>query len=119
MTLLDILREKMEIQAFNEVLESIWSVIRAANAYVDRQAPWKLKKDDPARMATVLYVLADIIRQLAILTQSFMPDSSCNLLEQLGVDETRRDFQAFSEPLVPGAALPNPRGVFPRFQELG
>ncbi len=117
MALLDILREKMEIQAFNEVLESIWSVIRAANAYVDRQAPWKLKKDDPVRMATVLYVLADNIRQLAILTQSFMPDSSCNLLEQLGVDETRRDFQAFSEPLLPGVALPKPRGVFPRFQE--
>ena len=41
----------------------------AANRYVDEQAPWALKKTDPARMATVLYVLAETIRHLAILAQ--------------------------------------------------
>ena len=37
------------------------------------KAPWALKKTDPARMATVLYVLAETVRHLAILVQPIMP----------------------------------------------
>ncbi len=47
----------MDRQALNDALEEIWKVIRAANAYIDRQAPWALKKTDPARMEFVLRVL--------------------------------------------------------------
>jgi len=111
------LREKMDVQAFHEALEAIWAVIRAANAYVDAQAPWKLRKEDPDRMATVLYVLAETIRRLALVTQPFMPDASARLLDQLGVDAAARDFAALGTVLTAGAALPKPEGVFPRFQE--
>ncbi|MDA0305564.1 MAG: methionine--tRNA ligase [Proteobacteria bacterium] len=112
-------RQDMDRQAFNEVLEAIWVGVRMANAYVDHQAPWKLKKEDPARMATVLYVLAETIRHLAILTQPFMPDSSAAMLEQLSVAEDARTFAHLGpdHALVPGTALPAPQGVFPRFQE--
>ena len=40
-----IVRERMDRQAFHEALEEIWKVIRAANGYIDRQAPWALEKD--------------------------------------------------------------------------
>jgi len=109
------LRTKIDAQAFHEALERIWSVIRAANAYVDAQAPWKLRKEDPPRMATVLYVLAETIRHLAILTQPFMPTASSTLLDQLGVAAEERDFQAVGRPLAAGTNLPAPSGVFPRF----
>jgi Methionyl-tRNA synthetase len=79
--LLGNLRGKIEVQAFHEALESIWALIRAANSYVDSQAPWKLRKGDPERMATVLYILADTIRKLAFLTQPFMPGSSSIILD--------------------------------------
>lgn len=117
--LLDQVRDALDAQAFHEALEAIWVVIRAANGYVDHQAPWKLKKEDPARMATVLYVLAETIRRLAILTQPFMPGASAVLLDQLAVDEDSRGFQALdpSVRLAPGIVLPKPQGVFPRFQE--
>jgi methionyl-tRNA synthetase len=111
------LRERMDAQAFHEALEAIWMVVRAANAYVDAQAPWKLRKEDPPRMATVLYVLADTIRQLAILTQPFMPDASAKLLDQLGIGEEERAIASLSLRLTPGSALLAPQGVFPRFQE--
>ena len=70
-TLIGNVRDKINVQAFHEGLESIWAVIRAANSYVDAQAPWKLRKENPDRMGTVLYVLADTIRRLAFLTQPF------------------------------------------------
>jgi methionyl-tRNA synthetase len=68
-------------------------------------------------MRTVLYVLADTVRRLAILTQPFMPGSSARLLDQLAVPAEARTFVALEQRLVPGTPLPPPSGVFPRFVE--
>ena len=74
--LLGRVREEMAVQALNRALEAIFEVIGAANRYVDAQAPWALRKTDPARMATVLFVLAETIRRIALLTQAFGGRSS-------------------------------------------
>ena len=105
--------------SFHEYLEVIWRVIRSANGYIDRQAPWKLRKENPQRMATVLYILADSIRRIAIFTQPFMPSSSGKILDQVGVAKEERGFNSLSQKaqLVPGTTLPLPEGVFPRYQE--
>jgi len=111
------LRPLMDAQTFHEALEKIWVVVRASNGYVDRQAPWALRKTDPDRMATVLYVLAETIRRLAITTQPFMPGASEALLDQLAIPSGGRDFAAIGDaPLAAGAELPKPSGVFPRYQ---
>ena len=117
--LLDQVRDALDVQAFHTALEALWKVVRMANGYVDNQAPWKLAKEDPARMATVLYVLAETIRHLALLTQPYMPDASARILDQLAVGEDARSFEFFGpdHALKPGTALPKPEGVFPRFQE--
>ncbi|MEZ5845319.1 MAG: methionine--tRNA ligase [Geminicoccaceae bacterium] len=116
-SLIDTVRAQMERQASHQALESIWRVIADANRYVDGMAPWALRKTDPERMATVLYVLAETIRHLAILTQPFMPESSGKILDLLNVE--RRDFTALGESgrLAPGTTLPKPAGVFPRYAE--
>ncbi len=89
-----------------------------ANRYVDEQAPWALRRTDPARMATVLYVLAETIRHLAILAQPVVPQAAARLLDQLAQAPERRNFAALAaHPLAPGAALPPPEGIFPRYVE--
>ncbi|MBC7953913.1 MAG: methionine--tRNA ligase, partial [Rhodospirillaceae bacterium] len=115
--LLPKVRDALDRQMFHEALEAMWMVIRAANGYVDRQAPWALKKTDPERMGTVLWVLAETVRNLALMTQPFMPDTSAKLLDQLAVPAEQRTF-AFAgshHALKPGTPLPAPQGVFPRF----
>ena len=101
------------------MLQAIWEVIGDANRYVDDQAPWALKKTDPDRMATVLYVLAEAIRVLATLTQPVMPESSGKMLDQLAIGDDQRAFDSLNaeQALKPGTALPKPQGVFPRYQE--
>ena len=118
-TLLPTVRDNLDVQAFHVALEAVWTVIRAANAYIDHQAPWKLKKEDPARMATVLYVLAETVRKLAILTQPFVPEAAGKMLDQVSVDAGSRNFSSFGEAgiLKPGTILPKPEGVFPRYVE--
>ncbi len=110
-------RHCMDTQAFNDAIEHIWVVIRAANAYVDHQAPWALRKTDTARMGTVLYVLAETIRRVALLTQPFMPDASAAILDQLSIPEDARTYATFETMLAAGTELPKPQGVFPRHVE--
>ncbi|WP_135081990.1 methionine--tRNA ligase [Terasakiella sp. SH-1] len=115
--LLGTVRESIEVQSFNDSIEKIWLVIRAANGYVDHQAPWKLKKEDPERMGTVLYVLAETIRNVALMLQPLMPASMDKMLGLLEVAESDRAFASCGEAgaLKPGTVLEKPEGVFPRF----
>jgi methionyl-tRNA synthetase len=116
-TLIDRLRIEFRAQAFHRALEGIWEAVGAANRYIDDQAPWSLKKTDPARMETVLYVLAEVIRRVGILVQPVMPGSADAILDQVAVPADRRRFADLAEPLRAGAPLPPPRGVFPRYVE--
>jgi methionyl-tRNA synthetase len=101
--------------AFHEALDETWKLIRAADGYIDHQAPWTLKKTDTARMNTVLFVLAAVLRTVSILLQPFMPESMDKLLTQLGIPPEDRQFAALETPLAEGTALPAPSGIFPRF----
>ncbi|GEO80153.1 methionine--tRNA ligase [Pararhodospirillum oryzae] len=115
--LLGTVRAALDRQAFHEALEAIWVVVRAANGYVDRQAPWALRKTDPERMGTVLYVLAEVIRRVALLMQPVVPEAAGRLLDQVGQGPDQRTFEALDPAcrLTPGLTLPAPAGVFPRF----
>ncbi len=112
-----LLRGLFDRQAFHEALEEVWKVVRAANGYVDHQAPWALRKTDPVRMAAVLRVLADVLRSVATVLQPVMPDSMGKMLDQLGVPEEARDIAALARPLPAGIPLPPPQGIFPRHND--
>jgi methionyl-tRNA synthetase len=107
-------RDCFERQELHHALEFIWTVVGEANRYVDFQAPWALRKTDKNRMATVLFVLTETIRYVAILLQPIVPQSAARLLDQLSVAQESRNFSFLSQPLVPGTPLPAPEGVFPR-----
>ncbi|MGH7735626.1 MAG: methionine--tRNA ligase, partial [Gemmatimonadales bacterium] len=106
-----------ERQAFHLGLETLWQVVSAGDRYFNDQAPWALRKTDATRMGTVLYVVADVLRRLAILAQPFMPGSCGRLLDQLAVPAEHRSFADLERMLPPGVTLPKPAGVFPRFVE--
>ncbi|MBZ8132515.1 methionine--tRNA ligase [Afifella sp. IM 167] len=117
--LLERCRAAMNEQAIHQALTAIWQVIGEANRYFASQEPWALRKSEPERMATVLYVTAEVVRQVSILVQPVMPASAERLLDLLGVPAGSRDFSSLGEAgrLVPGTALPPPAGVFPRYVE--
>ncbi len=112
-------RAAMADFAIHHVLNEIWAVVGDANRYFAAQAPWVLRKTDPARMNTVLYVTADLLRQTAILAQPAIPEAAGKLLDLLGVGESSRDFASLgaAHRLKPGTMLPVPVGIFPRYVE--
>ncbi len=105
--------------AIHQVLNEIWAVVGDANRYFAAQAPWVLRKTDPARMNTVLYVTAELLRQTAILAQPAIPNAAGKLLDLLAVDNGSRDFAHLGSGhrLKSGTTLPVPIGIFPRYVE--
>ncbi len=116
--LLPAMRIDCDEMRFNRALENIWKLVIEANGYVDAQAPWALKKEDPERMKTVLYVLAETIRVLGIVVQSVVPESAVKILTQLKIAEDQRDYSFVSKEyaLKGGTEIDQPEGVFPRLE---
>ena len=114
-------REAMDRQAITKYLDAVWAVVADANRYFAGEEPWAKKKTDFKRMETILYVTAEVVRQVAILAKPVMPQSARKLLEILGQPDDMRSFKALGEAgrVVPGTVLPEPQGVFPRYIEAG
>jgi methionyl-tRNA synthetase len=112
-------RTAMATQQLHQVLNTAWAVVAEANRYFAGEAPWSLAKTDPPRMGTVLYVTAEVTRQIAILAQPFMPSACAKLLDILGVPANERDFSTLGgrHRIAAGTKLPAPTPVFPRYVE--
>ncbi|MGL4797962.1 MAG: methionine--tRNA ligase [Cellulosilyticaceae bacterium] len=79
--------EYMEKLFFNNALEEIWVIIRRLNKYIDETMPWVLAKDEAnkAKLANVLYTLAEGLRIISIMVEPFMPQTPEKIWEQIGV----------------------------------
>nr|WP_168388452.1 methionine--tRNA ligase [Bradyrhizobium elkanii] len=115
--MLETSRTAMATQQIHQWLNTVWAVVAEANRYFAGEAPWALAKTDPSRQKTVLYVTAEVVRQIAIMAQAVMPESCGKMLDSLGVAQDARSFAALAERIRPGTVLPAPVGVFPRYVE--
>jgi len=112
-------RAAMKDFAVHTTLAEIWAVVAEANRYFASQEPWILRKSDPARMNTVLYVTAEVLRAVGILAQPFVPTAAAKLLDLLAVPPEGRVLAAVGpeQRLSAGTALPQPAPIFPRYIE--
>ncbi|MFD1950542.1 methionine--tRNA ligase [Sphingomonas arantia] len=101
----------------NRALEAIWEAVGDANRYFADNAPWSLRKTDPAAADTILYHTAEAVRRLAILVRWAVPASADRLLDLLAQPMEARDFTALATAIAPGTPLPPPVGVFPRLED--
>jgi len=117
--MIELARTAMATQQIHHYLNAVWAVVAEANRYFAGEAPWALAKTDPPRQRTVLYVTAEVVRQIAILAQPVMPESSAKLLDSLGIPADSRDFASLggATRIEPGTRLPSPVGIFPRYIE--
>ena len=115
--IVDKMRVLMDQQAIHLAFEEVFKLAKLANEYIDKNAPWNLKKTDVARMNTVLYVLLELIRVIAILLQPLIPDSSSKILsffmiKDVGFEKVNKD-----NALRQGADISSAEIVFPRLED--
>jgi methionyl-tRNA synthetase len=110
-------RAAMQDYALHMILTEIWRVVGDANRYFAGEEPWAKLKSDRPRMQTILYVTAEVLRIIAIMTQPFMPGSMEKLLGLLSVPANARTFAhaEIAQGLVAGTPLSPPAPVFPRY----
>jgi len=108
--------------AFHKALMTLWELIDEVNKYIDTQAPWALAKvpENKARLMTVLYTLAEILRQVALLLFPFLPGTSELMQQQLGLGEKvlipNWDEQVTWGGTVPGTTVKKGSALFPRIE---
>ena len=116
--LLDEAGTAISTQAIHKYTECIVKMVWDTNKYIDVMEPWKLKKTDPERMATVLYVILEILRHVGILYQPVMPKSAEKILDALTIPEDERTFAHLTEEykVKNGNPLSKPKPIFPRIE---
>jgi methionyl-tRNA synthetase len=110
-----------EALALSHGIEAWMSAVFACNAYIDAQAPWALRKTDPARMKTVLATLYIVIAQLGVAIMPIVPESAGKLLDAMGIAPELRNYAAirshwYSPLAESGFRLDQPVGLFPRLE---
>lgn len=105
----------------SQAIEAWMRAVFACNAYIDAQAPWALRKTDPERMEAVLGTLYKTIGMLAIAVRPIIPASAEALLDQMGLPNAVRTYEALSgdwytELAASGFTLLPPKPLFPRLE---
>jgi methionyl-tRNA synthetase len=104
-------------------LDAIWTVIAAANLYVDRAAPWTAKKkSDPARLATIVATLVEELDAISRMISPVLPRVADLIRDQLGLPpvtpEVGHDqWPAEPPPRAPGGKLHRGSPIFPRIEK--
>jgi methionyl-tRNA synthetase len=116
-------RQNMSGFNFNRALQEVWKVIGHLNRYIVTNEPWELAKD-PAqkkRLLTVLYVLAEALRIVALVLLPVMPQAAAKMIASLGLDaETDAATLETSGKwgvLKPGTAIEKGPQLFPRLDK--
>ena len=117
-----LLDEHMNNLSFSYALSTIWEVVRYANLYVDRCAPWRLAKEGKKeRMCTVLYNVLEVMRILSILLLPFIPQGAKNIWKQLGIqtdlEQIKLEDAATWGKLPSGLEVVKGPPLFPRIKE--
>lgn len=108
--------------AFTKYLHDAWSLVTRANRYVEENAPWTLaKKNDLARLGSVLYNLSESLRLVALYLYPVMPLTSQKIWNALGlgkgINECRLDEESPWGRLSPGTAIQPGAQLFPRIDQ--
>ena len=117
---IDILMNKLD---FNKTLIKIWELVGALNKYIDTTAPWNLYKDvyKRERLNSVLYIVLDSIRAVALMIYPFMPESAIKINKQLSVKEDiyKGNIEELKKTMVlkSGAKISEIQQLFPRIDE--
>ncbi|WP_455466749.1 methionine--tRNA ligase [Bartonella sp. B39] len=113
---LEIMRQAMSCHGMHLALSTIFSVVADANRYFASEQPWSLRKNNPERFSTVLYITVEVLRQIGIMLLPFIPQSAAKLLDSLAIAEDDRLLYHISNSKIQaGLDLPPPEPIFPRY----
>ena len=93
---MSLIRKEIDNQNINYYINFIINALFEANKYFNDQEPWK-KKDDPQRLATIIYTSLEMIRKITLMLYPIIPESAIKALNIFGLKEEDIDFNSIGE----------------------
>jgi methionyl-tRNA synthetase len=110
----DQIADELEASKLQPAANTLISLARIGNQYLNDKEPWKLLKTDPPKAATVFYVAAQIVKALAVTSMPFMPATAEQIRKTLGMSDIlyKPRWEEAIEPLEAGHKINSPQPLF-------
>jgi len=110
---LEHLIDKISVQDITGYIKNVWELISLSNKFFNDSKPWELKKNNENEYKNVLYVTANLIKQIGILINPIMPETSEKILYMLNINDINQ-FHQINDIDISGLKLNEITPLFPR-----
>lgn len=109
----------MDEYRFDEATKIVWQMLISANKFIEDEKPWNLAKNNPERLADVMYNLLETLRQTGWFLLPIMPETAEKIWIGLGLDPAKEKSQFWVKAriwggLTPGTKINKEEPIFPR-----
>ena len=111
------LTDNLDHFKFRDALKEAMNVARAGNKYLADTEPWKVWKEDPARVATILNTAVQICANLSVVFEPFTPFMAARLAEWLGEKELRWEMAGRFDLIPEGREIAKPELLFEKIED--
>jgi len=122
-TIAEIPRIKQAIESnleefrFREALKEAMNLARLGNKYLADTEPWKMYKQDPERVATILNISMQITANLAILLEPFLPFTADKIRKMIDFADNKWEHAGSANLLKAGHKLNQPELLFDKIED--
>jgi len=102
---------------FRDAQKEAMNLARIGNRYITECEPWKVWKEDPKRVETILYISLQLVANLAIAFEPFLPFSSEKLRKMINIDEFDWNQLGSTDILKTGHQLAEPELLFEKIDD--
>ncbi|MCI6839063.1 MAG: methionine--tRNA ligase [Prevotella sp.] len=107
----------LDVFKFRDAQKEAMNLARIGNKYITDCEPWHVAKTDMERVKTILYISLQLVANLEIAFEPFLPFSSAKLREMLGIAESDWAQLGSTELLKPGHQLGTPALLFEKIED--
>ena len=107
----------LNVFKFRDAQKEAMNLARIGNKYIADCEPWKVWKTDPKRVETILYISLQLVANLAIAFEPFLPFSSAKLRKMLNIDSFEWEQLGTTDLLKPGHQLAEPELLFEKIED--
>ena len=110
------LKELIEFQNITGYIKNIWELISFANKFFNDQKPWELKKNNENQYQIVLFVTVNLIKQIGILINPIMPNTSEKIMKMLNINVDNYEIKEIMKIDLSNVKLNTIIPLFPRIE---
>ena len=113
----DKMESLLDVFKFRDAQKEAMNLARIGNKYITECEPWKVWKTDPKRVETILNISLQLVANLAIAFEPFLPFSSKDLREMIGLEDFDWAQLGRTDLLKPGHQLGEPHLLFEKIED--